>query len=150
MACGLYVTKKGGYPVTVGVGFSNAEVIVSSTPIDYHGIATPDVVLITSGDGLAYNRECIEDMTAGTLWIDRRLPAPPTGATVETRDFRGPGGPINAALHALVTFVHQTGLFPTEALVRTVRDSSLGDRVPEAVLEDVVSDPTESIKLSEQ
>ena len=36
LACGLHVTKKGSYPVTVGVGFSIGEIIISRNPIEYH------------------------------------------------------------------------------------------------------------------
>ncbi len=135
MASGLHATKKGSYPVTVGVGFSTAELIVSRQPIEYHGITTPDAALITSGAGLAHNLVRIGAMTGGDVWLDESLSVPETGAEVHVRDFRRVAGPRNAALCALLTFVGQTGVFPVEAMVRTVEESSIGKHVPARLLE---------------
>ncbi len=51
ISCGLFVTKKGSYPVTVGVGFSLAEVIISTEEIHYTGITSIDAALVTSVEG---------------------------------------------------------------------------------------------------
>lgn len=135
MASGLHATKKGSYPVTVGVGFSTAEVIVSRRPILYHGIPGCDVVIITSEDGLEHNRERIEAMSEGIVWLDRSLRVPETSAEVRVRDFRDRAGPRNAAVYGLLTFVDETGVFPTEAMVGTVKESSIGEYVPDALLD---------------
>jgi len=135
IASGLHVTKKGSYPVTVGVGFSTAEVIVSRQPILYHGISRCDAAIITSEDGLAHNRQRIEAMAEGTVWLDESLEAPETDAEIRVRDFRGRAGPRNAAIFGLLTFVSETGVIPTEALVRTVRQSSIAEYVPDELLE---------------
>lgn len=134
MASGLHATKKGSYPVTVGVGFSTAEVIVSRDPIRYHGIAEPDVVIITSRDGLAHNKERITGMTKGTVWIEQSLDVPETGAEVRKRDFRGRAGARNAALYSLLTFVEESGCIPKEALVSVIQTSSIGEYVPDDLL----------------
>jgi pyruvate/2-oxoacid:ferredoxin oxidoreductase beta subunit len=134
MASGLYATKKGSYPVTVGVGFSTAEVIVSRKPILCHGISQPDVVIATSADGLAHNRNRIERMTGGAVWIDESLDAPPTGAEVRRRDFRGRAGARNAAIYSLLSFVEASGVIPREAMVRAVERSSIGGYVPDDLL----------------
>jgi pyruvate/2-oxoacid:ferredoxin oxidoreductase beta subunit len=134
MACGLHATKKGRYPVTVGVGFSIAEVILSREPILYHGISQPDVVIATSEDGLRQNAGHIQGMQGGTVWLDDSLEAPETAAEVRARDFRGQAGARSAALYGLLTFVQESGVFPAEALVETVRASSIGKRVPAKVL----------------
>lgn len=136
MASGLEVTKKGSYPVTVGVGFSTAEVIVSRRPIHYHGISEPDVVIVTSGDGLAHNRARIEGMRRGEVWIDEELEVPETGADVRVRGFRREAGPQNAALYSLLSFVKHSGVFPKDALVSAVKSSSIGRYVPDELLED--------------
>jgi len=47
MKCGLHVTKKGSYPVTVGTGFSAAEIILS--PVLSYAINV--IKIETSGDG---------------------------------------------------------------------------------------------------
>ncbi len=49
---GLYTTQKNDNPVTVGTGYSTAELKVSPTPIGFTGIEQPDVVIVTSRDGL--------------------------------------------------------------------------------------------------
>lgn len=138
MASGLHATKKGSYPVTVGVGFSTAEVILSSDPIAYHGIWRPDAVIITSRDGLGYNRERIRRMDRGTVWLDESLGMCETGAEVRVRDFRGRAGPRNAALYGLLTFVRETGVIPAGALKEAMRKSSIGQYIPAELLEDPV------------
>ena len=115
MACGLHVAKKGSYPVTVGVGFSTAEVILSRVPIDYHGIVEPDVVLITSEHGLRHNLARIRGMARGSVWLDAGLPVPETRAVVRVRDFRGQA-PREAARRALEAYVLESGVFAAEAL----------------------------------
>jgi pyruvate/2-oxoacid:ferredoxin oxidoreductase beta subunit len=129
MASGLYVTKKGSYPVTVGVGFSAAEVVLSRTPVLYHGVPQPDAVIVTSADGLANQRERIRRMTGGILWLDASLPVPETGAEVRVADFRGRAGARNAALYALLTFLRETGVIPADAFLETVRESPIGKHV---------------------
>lgn len=49
---GLQSSMKGEYPVTVGTGFSIAEVIISKEKINYTGLDEPDVIIIVSEDGL--------------------------------------------------------------------------------------------------
>jgi Pyruvate/2-oxoacid:ferredoxin oxidoreductase gamma subunit len=134
IACGLHVTKKGSFPVTVGVGFSDAEIVLSCDPIDYHGVSQPDVVLVASADGLRHNRERIRAMSSGTVWLDASLEAPETGAQVRVVDLRGRAGPRSAALCGLMVFARETGVVPPEALAQAVRESDIGDRVPVEVL----------------
>jgi len=140
IASGLHATKKGSYPVTVGVGFSTAEVIISPDPILYHGISHPDAVVITSADGLAHNRQRIEGMTQGTVWIDDTLPEPQTGARVQVRDFRERAGARNAAIYSLLTFVDESGVIPKEAMVAAVQSSSIGAYVPDQLLQSMSGD----------
>ncbi|MEJ2721487.1 MAG: thiamine pyrophosphate-dependent enzyme, partial [bacterium] len=87
MTAGLHVTKKGRYPVTVGTGFSVAQIVLSPGEILYHAITVPDVAVIVSSDGLNYCRGIIGRMTGGTLYIDSDLDAPDTGAEVVRCDF---------------------------------------------------------------
>lgn len=139
MASGLHATKKGSYPVTVGVGFSTAEVVLSRDPIAYHGISRPDAVIITSADGLRHNLGRIQGMDGGTVWLDESLEVPETGAEVRVRDFRGRAGPRNAALYALLNFTRETDTVAPEALVEAVRESPIGKHVPTEILEEAAS-----------
>ena len=136
MASGLHATKKGSYPVTVGVGFSTAEVILSRDPILYHGIGEPDAVVITSDEGLGHNRERIERMTRGRVWVEESLDPPETEAEVLRRDFRGRAGPRNAAIYSLLTMVRETDVIAEKALEDTIRRSSIAEYVPDSLLEE--------------
>jgi Pyruvate/2-oxoacid:ferredoxin oxidoreductase gamma subunit len=134
MACGLHVTKKGSYPVTVGVGFSSAEVILSRDPIAYHGVSQPDYVVITSEDGLAHSLRRVEAMSGGTVWLDESLAVPSTGAEVRARDFRGRAGPRNAAILGVLTLMEETDIIPTAAMLAAIRESSIAGYVPDDLL----------------
>ncbi len=80
---GLYTTQKNDNPVTVGTGYSTAEVKVSPDPIAFTGIERPDVVVITSPDGLERVR-AVQKLWRGEpeyLLIDESLkPLWPEGA----------------------------------------------------------------------
>lgn len=52
MLHGLNSSMKGEYPVTVGTGFSIAEVILSENKINYAGLDHPDLAIIITEDGL--------------------------------------------------------------------------------------------------
>ena len=91
-------------------------------------------MIVTSADGLRHNLARIRGMDAGTVWLDASLEVPGTGAEVRVVDFRGRGGPRNAALCGLVVFARETGVVPLEALVKVVREGPIGDHVPMEVL----------------
>lgn len=118
LAGGLHATKKGSYPVTVGVGFSAAETLLSPEPIRYHGIAEPDFLIVTSEDGLHWAAPRLATMRRGKVFVDASLPRPEAAVPVEVRDFRTPFGAKNAALLALATAAREEGFLP-EALVAT-------------------------------
>jgi 2-oxoglutarate ferredoxin oxidoreductase subunit beta len=129
MASGLHVTRKGNYPVTVGVGFSAAEIIVSPQPFRFHGIAIPDAALITSADGLAYSRAQLGMMGAGHIYIDDSLEAPASGAEQRREPFRKRAGKRYAALAALCRLLQREKIFPVEALIAEVKASAIGSKV---------------------
>ncbi len=115
---GLHATKKGSYPVTVGVGFSAAEILLSPHPIRYHGITEPDFLVITSEDGLHWAKPKLATMRSGRVFVDASLPQLESPVPVERRDFRTPFGAKNAALLALATVAQEEAFLP-EALVAT-------------------------------
>jgi Pyruvate/2-oxoacid:ferredoxin oxidoreductase gamma subunit len=142
LACGLHVTKKGSYPVTVGVGFSTAEVILSREPIDYHGIQQPDAVIMVSEAGLNHNLGRIRAMEKGVIWCDEdvwlnaklNLDAP--DVKVVKRKFRELAGPKNAAIYALLTFVRETSILPIESLLKMVNQDSIRKYIPPELLQE--------------
>lgn len=125
MLAGLEVSKKGEFPVTVGSGFSNAELILSPEPIQFTGIAHPQVVIISSKEGLNKNNEIIENMRGGTLVIDKSLPLPSTDARVRvlTGNFREVAGSRGATICAVAFWLECLGLIPREALIEAAEMS---------------------------
>ncbi len=129
MVAGLNATKKGSYPVTVGVGFSASEVIVSAEPIYYTGSPVPDVLIITSTDGLNYARAAAGRMRAGLMLIDETLEAPQTGAQVIKVPFRERVGARNSALYSMFWYLNHAKCFPIDAL----KDVFMGNKIAEKV-----------------
>ncbi len=129
MRSGCHVTQKGSYPVTVGVGFSTAEVNLSPEPINFHGIGVPDIAIITSADGLAHSKKRIEGMKKGKLFIDESLETPSTGAEVIKRDFRSAGA-RSACMYAVIYFAKSTGIVDTESIYKTIEESGLAEKMP--------------------
>lgn len=142
MHSGLHVTQKGSYPVTVGVGFSTAELNLSPKEIHFHGINVPDIVIITSEDGLAHNRMRISKMQKGTLFIDQSLEVPPTGAKVIQHDFRGTGA-RNASVYSVLFFALKSGLINTESLFQTIQEEGFNEKLPVAKLKAALVDELE-------
>jgi len=68
---GLESTMKGEYPITVGTGFSVAEVIFDNNKINYTGLPHPDYYIIVTEDGL--NKVKSKLSTNGKIYIDEKL-----------------------------------------------------------------------------
>ncbi len=117
MRCGLHVTKKGSYPVTVGVGFSASNLILSPEPILYTGAPHPDVIAVTSADGLKFAKKFIDTATEDTLLIiDSSLELPETRAKTIEHHFREHFGARNAMVAVLYEYIRQSGILPMEGL----------------------------------
>lgn len=138
ISSGLVVTQKGSYPVTVGVGFSTAEVNLSPDAINFHGIDIPDAVIVTSEDGLAHNLKRINAMTGGKLIIDSSLEIPPTGAQVMQYDFRSVGA-RNASLFAVLYFALKSGIISTESIFKVIDNEGKSEKLPLAKIKDALS-----------
>jgi pyruvate/2-oxoacid:ferredoxin oxidoreductase beta subunit len=136
IASRLHVAKKGSYPVTVQVGFSSAEILISPQPILCHAFDHPDLAIIVSQDGLTHELERLRQMQVGIVWLDSSLAIPETPAEVRRLDFRQRAGARNAALYALLSVVNQTGVLPLPALIEAIQGSPLGKRIPADLLRD--------------
>lgn len=127
MRCGLEVTKKGSYPVTVGVGFSASNLILSPENIQYTGAPKPDVILVTSEDGLKFANKFIANVgEESMLIIDGTLEVPETKAKVITHNFREHFGGRNACIVGLYEYLRQTGIIPMDALHKQFLSSKMG------------------------
>lgn len=123
MSRGFHVSKKSSYPVTVGVGFSVAEVIVSSAPIRYTGAVSPNAIIVTSSDGLAKVKTQIAAMTGGRVYADESLQLPSSHAETRIFPYRAKAGDRNACLLAVMDFLKTEKVFPVDALVDTIQNS---------------------------
>lgn len=138
ISCGLHVTKKGSYPVTVGVGFSLAEVIVSTEEIHYTGITGIDAALVTSVEGRDKALARLEKMKSGTIYSDSALKMPGSVAEMVIRDYRAPLGARSASLLCAAHFVKRSGFMPLEALLKALSSSRAGRAVDTEKLEHAV------------
>ena len=126
---GLYVTMKGEYPVTVGTGFSVAEVILSRKPINYTGLEHPDVMFVVSNDGLNKVKNRIKSKTK--VFIDERLEVEIENSTKGS--FVKNGGKKGAALNALATWIDTTEHIDIQALIKAVRLHKHADKLMKTI-----------------
>ena len=125
MMSGLYATMKGEYPVTVGTGFSLAEVILSHKPINYTGLENPDVMFIVSNDGLQKVKNKICNTTR--VYIDDKLEFKLENSMKEP--FLKNGGKKGAALNALATWINYTDYLNYDALIKAVNNHKHADKL---------------------
>ncbi|PIE51917.1 hypothetical protein CSA37_01265 [Candidatus Fermentibacteria bacterium] len=143
MSCGLSVTKKGSYPVTVGVGFSLSELIISTEEIDFTGIETIDTALVTSEEGMKRALSRITSMKEGTLFLDSSLEAPETSAEVRKLDYRKPMGARTASLLSAADFIQKSGIIPVESFYDALAASRLGSKISRERIETALSQLTD-------
>lgn len=129
MMSGLYATMKGEYPVTVGTGFSIAEVILSRKPINYTGLENPDVMIIVSTDGLQKVKNRITDTTQ--LFIDDKLEL--DKKHLKKGSFSKSAGKKGAALNALSTWINETDFIDEQALLKAVRSHKYAEKLLRAI-----------------
>jgi len=122
--CGLHATQKNDNPVTQGSGFSLSEVVLSSEEIFYTGIEMPDVVVISSADGL---KEVVANGTLArcteqtVIVIDESLPSIHTSANTIRLPIRSRCTPQRASTSAVAVVVAMQRLLPIEALFESIQ-----------------------------
>ena len=131
---GLNVTKKGSYPVTVGVGFSSSDIIISPNEIFYTGTSDMDVIIITSQDGLDYSSSTIKNAKDSLIFCDSSLSLPETKAHVIKHDFRNKISSKNVSLYALFYYLNYSKVFPLEAMIETFKSDKLSSKLDIAKL----------------
>ncbi|MCX7863105.1 MAG: thiamine pyrophosphate-dependent enzyme [Bacteroidales bacterium] len=139
---GYNITQKGTYPVTVGVGFSNAEVNISPDEILFHGLSNPEYVIVTSQDGLDFSKGTIKQMQPHQwLLIDNSLPIPETNAQVLSFDFRGKGAK-NAVLASLFFFARLSDIIETDTLKSILEEMGMHEKFPFTIIEQELNELT--------
>ncbi len=129
ISSGLNATKKGSYPVTVGVGFSASEVIISPKPILYSGSPIPDVLIITSTDGLGYAKATAAKMQKGIVLVDEMVDSPKTNAKVIRVAFRERVGARNSSLYSIFWFLNNQPIFSMDALKEIFAQNKISEKV---------------------
>lgn len=125
---GLYATMKGEYPITVGTGFSVAEVILSKKPIYFTGLENPKVVMVVTEDGWNKVKNRITNSTK--VFVDTKVSY---NNSFITKDFLKVGGKKGAALSAVSYWIKESGVFPIEALFKVVEDSKYVTSLQKAI-----------------
>ncbi|MDO9261631.1 MAG: 2-oxoacid:acceptor oxidoreductase family protein, partial [Flavobacteriaceae bacterium] len=129
MLAGLHTTMKGEYPVTVGTGFSVAEVILSRKPINYTGLDKPDVIFIMTDDGLVKVKNLIEDDTM--IIADDILSI--AAKNVSSKSFSKKVGKRSAVLSAISYWIAQTNIIPQEAFIEAIKPHKHADLLIKAI-----------------
>ncbi|WP_457619073.1 thiamine pyrophosphate-dependent enzyme [Lutibacter sp.] len=125
---GLYATMKGEYPITVGTGFSVAEVILSKKPIYFTGLEKPNAVLVVTEDGWNKVKNRITDNSK--VYVDAKINY---NNSFITKDFLKVGGKKGAALSAVSYWVKESGVFPIEALIKVTENSKYAISLQKAI-----------------
>ncbi len=125
---GLYATMKGEYPITVGTGFSAAEVILSKKPIQFTGLEKPSVVLAVTEDG--WNKVKNRISSNSKVIVDAKIN---TESNYETKEFLKEGGKKGAALSAISYWIQKSNVFPIDALLKVVEGSKYEESLKSAI-----------------
>ncbi len=130
MLSGLYVSRKSHVPVTVGVGFSASEVIISNEPIYYTGSATPDYIVITSKDGLDYAMPRLTNGHPSHVFLDATLEQPKSASSFVSVAARENIGGRNAAMYSVFRLIADSGILSMKSLVSAYSKHKLSAKVP--------------------
>ncbi len=120
---GLHCVQKNDYPVTVGSGFSLAEVKLSPEPILYTGSDAPDALLVVSADGLREAKargDLARLPPEATLVADATIAAELPAERTLVLPLRGNLSGDGAAFGAVCALIAKTGILERAALSAAV------------------------------
>lgn len=129
MLSGLHATMKGEYPITVGTGFSVAEVILSKKPINYTGLENPDALLIVTDDGWIKVKERI--VSKSKVYLDEKVGAENSSFTI--KPFIKVAKKKGAALSSVSLWLKESGVFPVAALEKVVENHKYAESLLAAI-----------------
>lgn len=127
---GLSATMKGEYPITIGTGFSVAEIILSKEEINFTGLERPDVVIILTEDGLVKIKGSVHDNAE--LIMDCALNNE-FSQNAKLGEFTKIAGKKGAALCALAWWLNQSGLLSLDALIEAASRHKHADKLREII-----------------
>jgi len=125
---GLEATMKGEYPITVGTGFSVAEVIFDKDEINYTGLENPDYFIIVTEDGLhkVYPRL----NKNAKIFIDEKLVTPELEEEFPNLvkvPFSKLANRKSTALAAVTYFLNKENIIPVDKMKEAVGTHRLKD-----------------------
>lgn len=89
LSCGMNVSMKSDYTITVLRGHSISEITLSSETIGYTGTLSPTIVLALSNEGVQQRMRCITDLEPEALVVkENSVTLPATSAIVIEVDFQ--------------------------------------------------------------
>jgi len=125
---GLEATMKGEYPITVGTGFSVAEVIFDNKPINYTGLENPDYFIIVTPEGL--NKVKSKLNPDSKIYIDEKLVTDELKAAYPNLisvPFSKMANRKSMALAATAYVLNKENILPVDALKEAVKSHRLRD-----------------------
>ncbi len=131
LSAGLNVTQKNDYNITVLIGPSVSELILSPEKIDYTGITIPTAVIALAPEGVARRKDLFPRLTPESLVIQALgVEIPATQAKIVTADFKGQGlKPTDWAIAALCVLAGMN-----RVLTREMLDAALTERFKGEIL----------------
>jgi len=127
---GLESTMKGEYPITIGTGFSVAEVILSRNEINYTGLEKPDLAIILTEDGLIKIKDRLDSDTE--ILADSSLQLEGF-SNVKYFDFTKIGRKKGAVLSAITYWMKQSNLMPKESFEKAASAHKYGHILLETI-----------------
>jgi 2-oxoglutarate ferredoxin oxidoreductase subunit beta len=137
ISCGLNVTIKSNYPVTVGVGFSAVELILSPNPIRFTGIRNADNVIVSSGDGMLYLKGRLGNMPVGNILADSGIKLDFQDKPVMTADFRKTVKAKEVNILMLMVLLGVSEIFPFEALIEAISSNKISGKLDVNALKEI-------------
>lgn len=127
---GLSATMKGEYPITVGTGFSLAEVILSKKEINYTGLEKPDVSIVVTDNGLMKigNKLNLDS----NIYMDSKVTIP-ENLNAKTIDFSKAAGKKGSALCAIALWIEESGLLDINALKEVANKHKHGEALTKVI-----------------
>lgn len=125
---GLETTMKGEYPITVGTGFSVAEVIFDHKKINYTGLLNPEYIIVVSEEGLnkvkaKLNNKCTILMEKKLVTDTLKAEFPNIISIELTKNFNKK----SLALAAVAYLIKKENIIPLDALKEAVKHHRLKD-----------------------
>ena len=126
--CGLQVSQRDDYPVTVMTGHSTAEMIFQPDPINALGVDIPDIVILTAPEGVTVNAGRLASLpeTTTVFAIPELLPVATPARVVEipTEALGLKRQRTQLVLGCAAYVASRTGLLPLDSLLASARRES--------------------------